>query len=77
MLTTIGLILNIIGTILIAKYGRAVKQYSSDGAEPFEVKTGKSEGLFKYTESIMLSTIGWATLLLGFILQLLQALMTI
>lgn len=77
MLTITGLILNIIGTILIAKYGRAVKHYSSDGAEILEVQTGKSEGLFKYTENIMLSTIGWTILIIGFVLQLLQTLIAI
>lgn len=72
MLAIIGLILNILGTILIAKFGRAVKQYNADGSETFNVQSGKQEGLFKYSENLMLSTIGWVLLLTGFVLQLVQ-----
>ncbi|ADV86365.1 MULTISPECIES: hypothetical protein [Vibrio] len=72
MLTTVGLILNILGTILIAKFGRAVKQYNADGSESLDLQTGKQEGLFKYTEHVLLSTIGWVALLVGFVLQLIQ-----
>ena len=73
MLIVFGLVFNILGTILIALFGRAVKQYNSDGSESLDVQLGKPKGLFKYTENIMLSTIGWVMLLLGFILQLIQA----
>ena len=72
MLTTVGLILNILGTILIAKFGRAVKQYNADGSESFSIQTGKQDGLFKYSENQLLSTIGWVALLAGFVLQLVQ-----
>lgn len=48
-LVAIGLIFNLIGTVLLALFGTTVTQYGKDGSTGFSVQTGCEENKYKYT----------------------------
>lgn len=71
MLTVLGLVFNVIGTLFVAKYTRPSVAPDSKGNEPFFVNPGDSDKLlFTYSENILLNSIGWCLIGLGFVLQL-------
>lgn len=78
MLTIIGLVLNLIGTFFVAKYTRPSVAPDSEGNEPFFVSPSNSDKLlFTYSENILLNSIGWCLIGLGFVLQLMDQIIPI
>ncbi|OCH01679.1 hypothetical protein A6E10_18410 [Aliivibrio fischeri] len=71
MLTIFGLVLNLVGTILIALFGQSVSHYYSNGSENLAVNSGEEKALYKFTENAFTAFIGWSLLCLGFILHIL------
>lgn len=69
-LVSIGLLFNLLGTVLLALFGTTVTQYGKDGSTGFTVQTGREENKYKYTSQLIIRIIGWGCLILGFVLQL-------
>ena len=67
---SIGLIFNLLGTVLLAIFGTTVTQYGKDGTEAFYVQTGDESKKYQYTFQLIMRSIGWISLILGFVLQL-------
>jgi len=73
-LVSIGLLFNLLGTLLLALFGTTVTQYGKDGTEAFYVQTGDESKKYEYTFQLIMRFIGWFSLILGFVLQLINEL---
>jgi hypothetical protein len=53
-LVSIGLLFNLLGTVLLALFGTTVTQYGKDGTEAFHVQTGDESKKYEYTFQLIM-----------------------